>query len=291
MVSPFVTPRGKGGSMPETEPTTHFRPPHTGYRADASASSLPPTTMPPAHSHAARPPQFVFAAAPVPSWKRAIDLTCCLVALPFLIIVMAFLKVVLAIWSPGSVFFRQERVGYMGRRFTLYKFRTMHTGADTTVHRAHVEQLVRSNAPLKKMDAAGDKRLVPFGWLLRATGIDELPQIINVLRGEMSIVGPRPCIPYEYEQYAPWHRARFNAAPGLTGLWQVSGKNRTTFDEMVQLDIRYCESKSAALDLSIIARTIPALCTQVKDTRTHRRGSTPVSQAPVPPQTAATFQT
>jgi lipopolysaccharide/colanic/teichoic acid biosynthesis glycosyltransferase len=218
-----------------------------------------------------RDPVFVASTAPLPPWKRTIDIGCCLLALPLLLAVMAFVAAVHAVSSRGAMFFRQERVGYMGRRFTLFKFRTMHAGADTAIHRTHVANLVRSQAPLRKMDCAGDARLVPFGWIMRATGLDELPQIINVLRGEMSIVGPRPCIPYEYEQYAPWHRARFNAVPGLTGLWQVSGKNRTTFDEMIRLDIRYCETRSLGQDIRIIALTLPALWIEVLDTRSGRR--------------------
>ena len=118
---------------------------------------------------------------------------------------------------------------------------------------------------MTKLDAQNDPRLIPLGALLRATGLDELPQIINVLRGEMSFVGPRPCIPYEYERYQPWQRRRFDAVPGLTGLWQVSGKNRTTFNEMIRLDIEYSERLSLGLDLKIIFRTLPALLQQCLD--------------------------
>jgi lipopolysaccharide/colanic/teichoic acid biosynthesis glycosyltransferase len=115
-----------------------------------------------------------------------------------------------------------------------------------------------------KMDARGDSRLIPGGRLIRASGLDELPQIINVFRGEMSVVGPRPCVPYEYEQYLPWQRARFNVVPGLTGLWQVSGKNRTTFEEMIRLDLRYAETRSLWLDLKIMVLTLPALLAQLR---------------------------
>jgi lipopolysaccharide/colanic/teichoic acid biosynthesis glycosyltransferase len=106
---------------------------------------------------------------------------------------------------------------------------------------------------------------------LRATGLDELPQLLNVLGGQMSLVGPRPCVPYEYENYLPEQKRRFNTLPGLTGLWQVSGKNKTTFSEMIALDIRYAETKSLPLDVKIMARTLPALITQVKETRAKRR--------------------
>ncbi len=104
-----------------------------------------------------------------------------------------------------------------------------------------------------KLDAHGDSRIIPFGLLLRSSGLDELPQFINVLRGEMSVVGPRPCLGYECDHYLPWQRERFNTLPGLTGLWQVSGKNRTTFVEMMQMDIQYARNKTLWLDLTIIA--------------------------------------
>jgi lipopolysaccharide/colanic/teichoic acid biosynthesis glycosyltransferase len=209
--------------------------------------------------------------APVPRWKRVIDWVCCAIALPFFAIATFIVAIVMSISSPGPIFFRQERVGYQGRRFKLYKFRTMHVGAATTVHQAHFAELIKSNAPMLKMDAKRDARLIAAGWLLRATGLDELPQILNVMRGEMSIVGPRPCIPYEYEQYSSEQRRRFRTVPGLTGLWQVSGKNRTTFERMIELDIEYTETKSFWMDVKIIFLTVPALLTQLADTRRARR--------------------
>ena len=221
----------------------------------------------------------------LPGWKRAIDLSCCLVALPFLAVAALFATMITKTMSPGPIFFRQERIGHLGRRFFLYKFRTMHVTANVTVHQAHFSQLMKSNVPMQKLDARGDRRLIPGGWLLRASGLDELPQVINVLRGEMSIVGPRPCIPYEYEQYTAEQRARLKSVPGLTGLWQVSGKNRTTFEEMIQLDIAYADRKSPALDLSIILRTVPALLTQISDTRKARAAAAP---APDPTAVSAT---
>ena len=186
--------------------------------------------------------------------------------------------------SPGPILFRQERVGYKGRRFKLYKFRTMHGTAPTTSHQDHFSQLMRSNVPMQKLDARGDSRIIPGGALLRASGLDELPQIINVLLGDMSIVGPRPCIPYEYEKYSAGQRERTNTKPGLTGLWQVSGKNRTTFDEMIRLDIAYTQKRSFWLDAKIIAMTIPALCTQVIDTRKARLAGKKNDKAPAPVQ-------
>ncbi|MEO6002482.1 MAG: sugar transferase [Opitutus sp.] len=201
----------------------------------------------------------------IPVWKRAIDIGCVISALPILAVATAAVALLTALTSPGPIFFKQERIGLRGRKFKLYKFRTMHARAETASHRAHFAELVRSNTPMQKMDARGDSRLIPGGWILRATGLDELPQIINVLRGEMSIVGPRPCIPYEYDQYNARQRERFATVPGLTGLWQVSGKNRTTFEEMVRLDVEYSRRQSLGLDLRIIALTLPALYTQVTD--------------------------
>ena len=118
---------------------------------------------------------------------------------------------------------------------------------------------------MTKLDA-GDKRLIPGGRILRCLGLDELPQLINVLRGEMSLVGPRPCLPYEYEHYQARHGRRFDTLPGLTGLWQVSGKNRTTFEQMINWDITYVETKSLTLDLMIMLKTVPAILVQAGDT-------------------------
>jgi exopolysaccharide production protein ExoY len=207
---------------------------------------------------------------PFPIWKRSLDIACCLIALPFLALTALWAFFITTTVARGPIFFRQERVGHLGRRFLLYKFRTMHVTASGSAHQAHFSQLMTSNAPMQKLDARGDNRLILGGWLLRASGLDELPQIINVLRGEMSIVGPRPCIPYEYEGYSPWQRNRLRSVPGLTGLWQVSGKNRTTFEEMVRLDIAYGEKLSFVRDIGIIVRTLPALLTQISDIRRAR---------------------
>jgi exopolysaccharide production protein ExoY len=206
-----------------------------------------------------------------PAWKRAMDLTLCVMALPVLGFIAVVMGLIVKISSPGPVLFRQERVGYKGARFVCFKFRTMIEGADTRSHQAYCEGLIASKTSMVKLDAKGDSRLIPGAWLLRATGLDELPQIINIFRGEMSFVGPRPCLPYEFEKYAAWQKQRFNAVPGLTGLWQVSGKNRTSFDEMIKLDIRYSEVRTLWLDLRIILMTVPALVVQVSDTRRARR--------------------
>jgi lipopolysaccharide/colanic/teichoic acid biosynthesis glycosyltransferase len=216
----------------------------------------------------------------MPAWKRAVDITCCLMAMPVLALLTLATAIMMKLTSPGPVFFRQERVGFRGRRFMCYKFRTMHVGADSRIHQTHSDYLIQSNAPMVKMDSRGDSRLIPAGWLIRASGLDELPQIINVLRGEMSLVGPRPCVPYEYEKYLPSQRERFNAVPGLTGLWQVSGKNRTTFEEMIRLDINYSRNVSWWLDLKIMLITVPALLRQILDTRHGRKSAAQSRKAP-----------
>jgi exopolysaccharide production protein ExoY len=204
-------------------------------------------------------------------WKRVLDLALIAVVSPALLILGAGVAFVVMCGSRGPVLFRQRRVGYKGRQFTCYKFRTMYVDAEVKAHRDYFHQLMESEVPMTKLDARSDPRLVPFGSLLRATGLDELPQLLNVARGEMSIVGPRPCIPYEYERYKPYHRRRFDAVPGLTGLWQVSGKNRTTFDQMIRLDIEYSERSSLWLDLKIILKTLPALCGQCADIQAEKR--------------------
>jgi exopolysaccharide production protein ExoY len=207
----------------------------------------------------------------LPAWKRVLDLALIVMILPGLLVLGTVVALVVVCGSRGPVLFRQRRVGYKGREFTCYKFRTMRVDAEAKTHRDHFHHLMDSEVPMTKLDARSDPRLVPLGALLRATGLDELPQLINVLRGEMSLVGPRPCILYEYERYKPWQRRRFDAVPGLTGLWQVSGKNRTTFNEMIRLDIEYAERASLWLDLEIILKTLPALCSQCLDIRGEKR--------------------
>ena len=231
-----------------------------------------------------QPPETLAAPQRERAWKRALDITLIILALPVLLPVMLFIALLITFVSPGPIFFKQERVGYLGRRFLCFKFRTMVVGADTGVHHQHLQDLMDTDAPMVKMDAHGDRRVIPFGSLLRSSGLDELPQLINVLRGEMSLVGPRPCLPYEYEKYLPWQRERFNAVPGLTGLWQVSGKNRTTFTEMIQLDITYSKTKSLWLDLAIIFKTVPALLEQMRDNakiKAEMKAKTPVLPASV----------
>lgn len=210
----------------------------------------------------------------IPRWKRIVDLgflICTVwIWLPLTMLVMCMVKVV----SPGPAFYRQRRVGLRGRPFMIFKFRSMHVNADTRSHEQYFEQLMQEDSPMTKLDAF-DARLIPGGRFLRSTGLDELPQIFNIIRGEMSLVGPRPCTVVEFERYRPEHRERVNAPPGLTGYWQVNGKNRTTFNEMIAMDIFYAKNMSVALDLAIIGKTIPAILRQtqegIEDSKNHSR--------------------
>jgi lipopolysaccharide/colanic/teichoic acid biosynthesis glycosyltransferase len=181
-------------------------------------------------------------------WKRALDL--CLLVLTLPLTAPVALVIAGLIWLTGGrpVIFRQERVGF---------------------------QLARSDVPMVKLDQKGDTRLIPGARMLRATGLDELPQLLNVLRGEMSLVGPRPCLPYEFDQYTAEQKQRLSAAPGLTGLWQVSGKNNTTFNEMIRLDVEYSRRQSPWLDLTIILRTVPALVIQSMEARNKQHQAAP----------------
>jgi lipopolysaccharide/colanic/teichoic acid biosynthesis glycosyltransferase len=226
--------------------------------ARLSARNYPSIKQPIAH---------VVPSMPLPRGKRALDILVCVVGLPFLVLATVIMVIVTRIVSPGPVFFYQERIGYLGRRFRCYKFRTMFVGADSDAHRTHCENLIHTQGPWTKLDHHGDVRLIPGGRLLRASGLDELPQLVNVLRGEMSLIGPRPCLPFEYEKLQAWHRERFSTLPGLTGLWQISDRRITTFDEMIRLDIHYAQHKSCWLDMKIFVLTVPTLFRQVWTSR------------------------
>jgi lipopolysaccharide/colanic/teichoic acid biosynthesis glycosyltransferase len=199
---------------------------------------------------------------PSPIWKRAMDVAGAALGLLLFSPLLFLVALVLKCTSPGPVFFRQRRFGYLGRCFTIFKFRTMHATVDTNPHQQYVSQLAGGNETLTKL--SNEEDFVFLGRFLRKTAIDELPQLINVLRGEMSLVGPRPDV-IPVGDYPLWQRARFNVLPGLTGLWQVSGKNRTTFQEMIQLDIEYVQKLGITFDLKILARTVPAILQQLGD--------------------------
>ncbi len=196
-------------------------------------------------------------------WKRILDVACIVLSSPFWLPVMTLVMGLVRFTSRGPIFYRQERVGYRRSPFMLFKFRTMYVNAETRRHEEYFADLMRSECPMTKLDAVGDTRLIPGGRFLRASGLDELPQIFNVLRGEMSLVGPRPCLPREFERYQPPERQRVNALPGLTGYWQVNGKNNTTFKEMIAMDLFYIRNMSIWLDLTIMFRTIPTLIKEV----------------------------
>lgn len=193
--------------------------------------------------------------------KRCLDVLGAILLLAVSAPFMAVIAILIKFDSPGPVLFRQERVGKGGKRFVFYKFRTMHHGADTSVHRNYVTQFINGGAsaigPVAKL--RDDPRITGVGRILRKSSLDELPQLLNVLRGHLSLVGPRPPIPYEVEEYRDWHRRRLDVKPGITGLWQVVARSQASFDQMVELDIKYIEERSLFLDIWILLVTIPAV--------------------------------
>jgi lipopolysaccharide/colanic/teichoic acid biosynthesis glycosyltransferase len=214
--------------------------------------------------------------------KRVVDFTIVAIALLLLAPLIAIIAILVKLDSPGPAIFRQERVGAKRRyrngawhwepvTFTFYKFRTMKAGAKSSIHRQFVKAYIAGDeAKMAKLQASknaektqyklqNDPRVTKLGQFLRKTSLDELPQLWNVLMGHMSLVGPRPPIPYEVDMYKPWHHQRLATLPGVTGLWQVYGRSSTTFDDMVKLDIEYIDRQSVALDLKILISTIPAV--------------------------------
>lgn len=187
--------------------------------------------------------------------KRAIDIGFTLAAAPFLIPLVAIISLLIRLDSPGPAIFRQTRIGKNGRPFTCYKFRTMVVDAEQ--RKADLQPLNEADGPLFKIRS--DPRVTRIGKFLRRSSLDELPQLWNVLRGEMSLVGPRPALPEEVSRYEPWHYRRLEVLPGLTGLWQVLGRSDTSFEKMVRLDIYYAENWSVGMDLHILLKTIPTV--------------------------------
>jgi lipopolysaccharide/colanic/teichoic acid biosynthesis glycosyltransferase len=193
--------------------------------------------------------------------KRVVDILGSLALLVVLSPLFAAIAALLKLTSRGPILFRQPRIGRMGKPFTMLKFRTMRVNADPALHRQFVTQFIKgddvhSAGPAAMFKITNDPRVTPLGRVLRKTSLDELPQFWNVLRGEMSLVGPRPPLAYEVEQYRPWHwRRMVDAKPGITGLWQVNGRSRTTFDEMVRLDLRYARRSSLWMDIKILLAT------------------------------------
>jgi len=196
--------------------------------------------------------------------KRALDIVAAsiglLIAMPF----AAVIAVLIRISSPGPVLFRQPRVGKDGKIFNFFKFRSMRVGNDDSEHRKYIKLFIEGNeeelAKLQKgrklYKLTGDERVTLVGKFLRRTSLDEIPQLYNVLRGEMSMVGPRPHLAYEVELYKDWHRRRLCGLPGITGWWQVHGRSRVPFDKAVEMDIWYLEHQSLILDIRIMLRTV-----------------------------------
>jgi len=195
--------------------------------------------------------------------KRGLDVAgaaaCLFVATPLLLLIALAIR----LDSPGPILHRQPRCGYRGRSFVCLKFRTMHHGSDEGPHRRYVEGLVTGRAEKRNGDGVyklvADERVTRFGALLRRTSLDELPQLWNVLVGDMSLVGPRPPLPYEVELYDERQHRRLTVKPGLTGLWQVSGRNQLSYRDMCELDLEYIRTWSHWLDLRILLRTIPVV--------------------------------
>jgi len=200
--------------------------------------------------------------------KRGIDLFGALVGLllgaPLALLMAAGIKLT----SPGPILYRQTRIGRRGRPFNFLKFRTMKFGVDDQIHREYVSKLIRGRDPAVNLGTwerplfkvKDDPRVTAFGAFLRRWSLDELPQFLNVIAGDMSLVGPRPPVPYEFESYQRWHLQRLEVKPGMSGLWQVKGRSRTTFDEMIRLDLQYIHNWSLLLDVQILARTFGAVC-------------------------------
>jgi lipopolysaccharide/colanic/teichoic acid biosynthesis glycosyltransferase len=198
--------------------------------------------------------------------KRAIDVTSSLLALILASPLLLLIALAVKLTSRGPVLFCQQRIGQYGRRFSFLKFRSMYVANDDTVHREYVKRYIANESSSQQGDGGagyklvGDGRVTPLGRVLRASSLDELPQLVNVLKGEMSLVGPRPPLPYEVECYDLWHRGRLLAArPGITGFWQVMGRSRVKFDDMVRMDLKYATSWSLWLDLKILLRTPQAV--------------------------------
>jgi lipopolysaccharide/colanic/teichoic acid biosynthesis glycosyltransferase len=190
-------------------------------------------------------------------WTRLFDIAVASLVLLFVSPIILIAAIAVRLTSPGPAFFRQERMGRWGRTFTIYKLRSMYQDADK--RKQEVLELNEQTGPVFK--CAKDPRITPLGRLLRRTSIDELPQLWNVLKGDMSIVGPRPPLPSEVKEYQPWQLRRLEMQSGLTCIWQVSGRSEIKFEDWVRLDIRYGRMKSLWFDLRLLARTLPAVLT------------------------------
>ena len=191
--------------------------------------------------------------------KRTLDVLAASVLLLVLLPAFLLIAIAVAIDSGGPALYRGTRVGRHGRIFTALKFRSMVSGADQMAHRTFIRELMEGADCQTLYKVSGDKRITRVGAFLRRTSLDELPQLWNVIRGDMSLVGPRPDVPYAVEIYEPWMRRRLEATPGMTGLWQVSGRSHLPWEESVRMDLYYVEHWSPALDALILARTLSAV--------------------------------
>ena len=192
--------------------------------------------------------------------KRALDICLALISILLFGLPMFFIALGIRISSPGPIFYRQKRIGKDGVPFDMLKFRSMQVKNNPDLHMQYVQKLIRENtkpAALgnESLKIVGDSRITGLGKYLRKLSLDELPQFFNVLKGDMSIVGPRPSLPYEYEVYKEWHKQRLTVLPGITGPWQVTARNTVSFDEMVSIDMNYIQSRNLWLDLKIILLT------------------------------------
>jgi len=197
--------------------------------------------------------------------KRILDIVFTLLILIPLGVVLVIFAVLIRIDSKGPIFFRQKRVGMNGVEFDIFKFRSMYTDCDDSIHRESIKQYLNGATLNGKADSGNqyklvdDPRVTRIGRFIRKTSIDELPQFINVLRGEMTLVGPRPPVPYEVAEYDPHDRLRLSGKPGLTGIWQIYGRSRVPFKKMVEMDIEYLEQQSILQDLKLVALTVPVM--------------------------------
>ena len=235
--------------------TYHVFPDDQGFRQGVDATDLTLYPDLPERERSRRAALFI---------KRLMDIAGSIAGILLFLPVFLLASIFIKLTSRGPVLFRQERIGQYGRTFTFLKFRSMYVDNDESVHRQYVQKLIAGavdgrdggSGEQKVFKITADKRVTPIGNILRKTSMDELPQFINVLRGEMSLVGPRPPIPYEVERYDVWHRRRImEIKPGITGLWQVKGRSATTFDDMVRLDLQYARDWSIWVDIKILLKT------------------------------------
>jgi lipopolysaccharide/colanic/teichoic acid biosynthesis glycosyltransferase len=245
LLSQFLTP----AEVNDTEVTFHFFP-DTDSSGEEDHSSRDNLYTDRRNARASRKTFTVI--------KRTTDIVFSLAALLILSPLFLIISLLLKMTSAGPVFYRQRRLGEFGVAFTFLKFRSMYVANDSKIHQDFTQNLIRGSAGNSNgiFKIQKDPRITDFGRILRATSLDELPQFINVLMGQMSLVGPRPPIPYEVDCYQLWHRRRIlEARPGITGLWQVNGRSRTSFDEMVRMDLQYIKKRSLWIDLKILLKT------------------------------------